>query len=75
MSNYFVTNFIQIKMKKKSESRNWDCYTESENIACLGVKICDIVALELKTFARVDALKKGIKEWKPKKLPFRICKR
>ena len=40
----------------------------SETISYLGSKIWDIAPLELKELTSAVAFKKGIKEWKPKKL-------
>ena len=49
----------------------------SESISYLkfGPKIWDIVPLELKELLSVVAFKKGIKEWKPKNCPCRLCKK
>ena len=40
----------------------------NESISYLGYGIWDIVPLDLKELTSVAAFKKGIKEWKPKKL-------
>ena len=47
----------------------------SESISYLGPKIWNIVPLELKELTSVAAFKKGIKEWKPKNCPCRLCKK
>ena len=46
----------------------------SESISPLGTEIWDIIPLELKELS-VVAFKKGIKEWKPKNCPCRLCKK
>ena len=46
----------------------------SESISYLGPKIWDIVPLELKDLTSLNAFKKGIKKWQPKKCPCRLCK-
>ena len=45
-----------------------------ESNSYLGPKIWDTVPLELKELLSVVAFKKGIKEWKPKNCPCRLCK-
>ena len=47
----------------------------TESISYLGPNICDILPLELKELTSVAAFKKGIKEWKPKSCPCRLCKK
>ena len=47
----------------------------SDSMSHLGPKIWDIVPLELKELTRVVALKRGIKEWKPKNCPCKLCKK
>ena len=46
----------------------------SESISYLGPKIWDIVSLELKELTSLNAFKKRIKNWQPKKCPCRLCK-
>ena len=46
----------------------------SESISYLGPKIWDIVPLELKELTSLNAFKKRIKNWQPKKCPCRLCK-
>ena len=46
----------------------------SENISYLSPKIWNIVPLGLKEVTSVVAFKKGMKEWKPKNCPCRLCK-
>ena len=46
----------------------------SESISYLGPKIWDIVPLELEDLTSLNAFKKGIKKWQPKKCPCRLCK-
>ena len=45
----------------------------SESILYLGPKIWDIAPLELKELTSVVAFKKGVKDWKPKNRPCRLC--
>ena len=45
----------------------------SKSISCLVPKTWNIVTLALKKLTSVDAFKKGIKKWKPKKRPCRLC--
>ena len=47
----------------------------SESISYLCHKIWDIAPLELKDLTSVVAFKNGIKEWKPKNSPCRLCKK
>ena len=47
----------------------------NESISYLGPKISDILPLELKKLTSAVAFKKGIKEWKPKNYPCRLCKK
>ena len=47
----------------------------SESISYLGPKIWDIVPLELKELTTAVAFKNGIKEWKPKNCPCRLCRK
>ena len=47
----------------------------SEIILYLGPETWDIVPLELKELTSVANFKKGIKEWKPKNCPYRLCKK
>ena len=47
----------------------------SESSSYLGPEIWDIAPLELKKLTSVVAFKKGIKEWKPKNCPCRLCKK
>ena len=60
-SNFPVTNVKSVFRGSKSTSN-------------LGLKIWDIVPLELKEFTILNALKKGIKKWQPKNCPLRLCK-
>ena len=46
----------------------------SKSTSNLGLKIRDIVPLELKEFTILNAFKKGIKKWQPKNCPLRLCK-
>ena len=46
----------------------------SESISYLGPKIWDIVPLELEDLTSLNAFKKGIKKWQPKKCSCRLCK-
>ena len=47
----------------------------SESISYLGPKVWGIVFLEMKELTSVVAFKKGIKEWKLKNSPCRLCKK
>ena len=47
----------------------------SDSISYLGHKMWNILPLELKELTSVAAFRKGIKEWKPKNCPCRLCKK
>ena len=46
----------------------------SESISYLGPKIWDIVPIDLQELTSADAFEKGIKKWKSKKCPGRLCR-
>ena len=63
-----VMNIIQVL-----ECQKWSQFSSvSGSILYLGLKISDIVPLELKELTIVVAFKKIIKEWKPKNCPCRL---
>ena len=68
--NYNLRNNAEFSMPKESS-----VFHGSEIISYLGPKIWDIVHLELKELASVITFKKGIKKWKPKYFPCRLCKK
>ena len=49
-------------------------FDRNDSISYLGSKIWDIIPLELKQLTGLNAFKKGIKKWRQRNCPCRLCK-